>query len=155
VVAVGATCTEPLVAVLLVQVALHELALVAAQVSVDEAPLLIVAGVAVNVTAGAWSTVTVAIAVAEPAVFEHCSVKVVVAVTDSFALPDRPSLPVQPPLAAQLVALVLLQVSIDVPPPALRVDGVALIVTVGSGTVLTTSVAEAVAVPPGPVQVSV
>ena len=63
----------PLLAVLLVQppVAAHELALVELQVSVDVPPLEIFVGLAVNVTVGCATTVTVAAALPEPLVPEQ------------------------------------------------------------------------------------
>ena len=71
---------------------------------------------------------------------------------DSLWVPDKPGLDVQ--LAVQLVALLLLQLSVELA-PALIVGGVAVSVTVGNGNVLTVTTAEVVAVPPDPVQVSV
>lgn len=71
---------------------------------------------------------------------------------DSLWVPDKPGLDVQ--LAVQLVALLLLQLSV-VLAPALIVDGAAVRVAVGNGTVLTVTTAEVVAVPPDPVQVNV
>ena len=58
----------------------------------------------------------------------------------------------QPPVAVQLVALVELQVNVEVPPLAILV-GFAVSVTIGGGGV-TVTVAEAPVLPPGPVQVS-
>lgn len=63
-----------------------------------------------------------------------------------------PLLPVQPPVAVQLVAFVVLQVSVDEPPLA-TVVGLAANVSVGAGT--TVSVALWLPLPPIPVQVSV
>jgi hypothetical protein len=63
-------------------------------------------------------------------------------------------IPFQAPLAVQLVALVDAQVSVDEPPLA-TVVGEALIVMVGAGVVLTVTVADWLALPPVPVQVSV
>jgi hypothetical protein len=59
--------------------------------------------------------------------------------------------PLQAPLAVQLVALVLDQVSVEAPPLATDA-GDAEMATVGAGTTVT--VADWVALPPGPVQVS-
>jgi hypothetical protein len=60
----------PLVAVFDVQppVAAHEVALVELQVNVDEPPLAMLAGLALTVTVGCVTTVTVAEALAEPPV---------------------------------------------------------------------------------------
>ena len=59
---------------------------------------------------------------------------------------------VQPPVAVQLVALVELQVSVELPPLAMLV-GLAVNVTVGGGTTVT--VAEPLPVPPTPEQFTV
>jgi hypothetical protein len=62
----------------------------------------------------------------------------------------------QPPVAAHEVALVELQVNVDVPPLAI-VDGAAVNMAVGTGfaaTVTVTVTVTAAVVPPGPVQVS-
>ena len=65
----------PLVAVLLVQPpdALQEVALVEVHASVEDAPPPMLEGVAVSVTTGFGTTVTVAVAVAEPPVPEQVS----------------------------------------------------------------------------------
>jgi hypothetical protein len=60
--------------------------------------------------------------------------------------------PLQPPEAVHDVALVELQVSVDVPPLAIVV-GLAVSVAVGTGAMLTVAVA-GVLVPPAPVQVN-
>jgi hypothetical protein len=60
--------------------------------------------------------------------------------------------PLQPPEAVQEVALVELQVSVDVPPLAIVV-GLAVNVEVGRGAIVTVAVA-AVLVPPAPAQVN-
>jgi hypothetical protein len=60
--------------------------------------------------------------------------------------------PLQPPEAAQAVALVLDQVSVEAP-PAFTLLGVALSVTIGA-LLETVTVADCVADPPAPVQVS-
>lgn len=61
--------------------------------------------------------------------------------------------PLHAPLAVQEVALVLLQVSVEVA-PVTTLPGLAESVTVGSGSALTVTVADCAAVPPVPVQVS-
>jgi hypothetical protein len=68
-------------------------------------------------------------------------------------LPLVAFVPVQPPLAEQEVAFVLVQLSVDAPPLATEV-GVATNVTAGGGVgpALTETVAEAVPVPPLPRQ---
>jgi hypothetical protein len=62
-------------------------------------------------------------------------------------------LPLHPPLAVQLVALVELQVSV-VDPPAATVDGVAVSVTEGIVGCVTVTLTDCVADPPAPLQVS-
>jgi hypothetical protein len=70
-------------------------------------------------------------------------------------VPDAPLVPVHPPDAVQLLALVDDQLNVDVPPLA-TCAGFALIEIVGKGGVaLTATVAVLVSVPPAPVQVSV
>jgi hypothetical protein len=66
--------------------------------------------------------------------------------------PVRPLEPLQPPDAVQAVALVLDQVSVE-EAPAFTVLGVAVSVTIGA-LLETVTVADCVADPPGPVQVS-
>jgi len=68
------------------------------------------------------------------------------------ALPLVGSLPDQPPEAAQLLALVVDQLNVA-EPPLLTVAGLALRLTVGGAATLT--VTEWLALPPGPLQVSV
>ena len=68
------------------------------------------------------------------------------------ALPLIGSLPDQPPEAVQLAALVEDQLSVA-EPPLLTVAGLALRLTVGGAETLT--VADWLALPPGPLQVSV
>lgn len=73
----------------------------------------------------------------------------------TFVLPLVLRAPLQPPLAVQPVALVLLQVKVDTPPLATLI-GFALSVTVGAGDVaVTVTEAVAFALPPAPVHVSV
>ena len=71
-------------------------------------------------------------------------------------VPDVFRLPVQPPDAVQLVALVDDQLSVDVPPLADLSSDSREIVTVGTGGVaLTATVAVCPVEPPGPLQFSV
>ena len=101
-------------------------------------------------------TETVASFDAEPPAPVHVSVKVVVcASADVICVPDIALLPDQPPDARQFVALLELQVSVEVPPWA-TCAGFAERVMVGTGgATLTATVADCVAEPPGPVQASV
>jgi hypothetical protein len=62
--------------------------------------------------------------------------------------------PLQSPLAIQVLALVVLQLS-TVDCPELSVAGEAVRVTVGGGGAVTITVAEALALPPSPLQVIV
>jgi hypothetical protein len=63
-------------------------------------------------------------------------------------------LPVQPPEAVQAVALLETQLNVEVPPLA-TVLGLALMLTVALGVLLTVTVADCAALPPVPVQLSV
>ena len=69
--------------------------------------------------------------------------------------PLVPRVPVQPPEAVHEVALVELQLRVELPPNA-TVVGLALKLTVGAGDVVTVTVADwGALLPPAPVQVSV
>jgi hypothetical protein len=83
-------------------------------------------------------------------------VKVVVcASADVTCVPDVTLVPDHPPDARQLVALLELQVSVEVPPWATWA-GFAVRATVGTGgDAVTATVADCVVEPPGPVQASV
>ncbi|MEQ9564084.1 MAG: hypothetical protein RLN69_16305 [Woeseiaceae bacterium] len=116
--------------------AVHVVASVLLQVSVDVPPLTILAGVAVSITVGAGAagvTATVALAAAEPPAPEQLKMKLVVAVNAPVEIPTTLLVdcgPLQPPEAVHVVASVLLQVSVDVPPLTI-LAGVALRLTVG------------------------
>ena len=116
--------------------AVQSVALVALQLSVDEAPLVIVVGFALKVTVGGGgNTVTVTVCPVLPLAPEQVSVKSVVAVNAPLDwFPLIPTLPLQPTTAGfaeavQPVALVVLQVSVDEPPVVILV-GLTLSVTV-------------------------
>ena len=140
-------------------VAAQDVALVELQRSVEDPPLGMLVGFAVNVAVGtglAVITVTVAAAavlvppgpvqVNEYAVF---AVKALV-----LCVPLAANVPLQPPEAVQDVALVELQVSVEAPPLATLV-GFAVSVAVGTGLAAIVTVAAAAAlVPPEPIQVS-
>ena len=135
---------------------MQAVALVEVQVSVDALPLATLVGLALNDTVGAEGaeTVTVADCDAEPPVPVQVSVNFVVAVRAGVANdPAVASAPLQPPEAAQAVALVDDQVNDDVE-PLWTVAGFAVRVTVGAGEV-TETVADCAALPPLPLQVSV
>ena len=98
------------------------------------------------------ATVTVADCAAEPPVPVHVSVYLAVAVRAAvFCEPLAGSAPLQPPVAAQEVALLEDHVKVEAAPLA-TVLGLAVRVTVGAG-VVTVTVADCAALPPLPVQV--
>jgi hypothetical protein len=129
-------------------------ALVADQVRVELPPLATLVGLALSDTLGAAAeTVTVADWDAEPPAPVHVRVNFVVAVRVDVAVdPLVAWLPPQPPDAVQEVALVDDQVNVDAV-PLLTVLGLAERVTAGAAWV-TETVADCVALPPAPVQVS-
>jgi hypothetical protein len=104
---------------------------------------------------GGWLTlpvtVTVTLLTTLPTGPVHVSVYPVVALGVTGSLPLRGLLPLQPPLAVQLVRFALLQVKVLVPPGTILV-GVAVRVTLGSGP-LTETTTLRVAVPLVPLQV--
>ena len=131
------------------------MALLEVQVSVDELPLLMLAGLALSDTVGAGvDTVTVADCDAEPPTPVQVRVNFVVAVRAGVVCePAVASAPLQPPEAVHAVALDEDQVNADVA-PLLTVAGFAVRVTAGAG-VVTDTVADCAALPPVPLQVSV
>jgi hypothetical protein len=128
-------------------------ALVDAQLNVEPAPLAILVGLALSDTIGATAeTVTVADCAADPPVPAHVIEYVVLVVSAAVVKdPLAPLVPLQPPEAAQLVALVADQLNVAVA-PLLTVLGLAENVTAGAAAV-TETVEDCVAVPPAPVQV--
>ena len=140
---------------LLVQplVAAQEVAFEELHISVEAPPLAIDVGLAVTVTTGCVTTVTVADAVPVPPVpVQEIVYAVVAPIPFRDCAPLLAVLVLQPPVAAQALALVEFHVSVE-PPPEAMVGGVAVKVTTGRGTTVT--VALPLAVPPLPVQVSV
>lgn len=125
-------------------------------VSVDALPIRTVAGVAVRVIVGAGAAMeTVADWLAVPPGPVQLKVKVVI--TESGPVDWLPLValaPAQPPSAVQLVALVVLQVSVAEPPPA-TIVGDAVSVTVGAEEAATETVTDWLPEPPGPAQVRV
>jgi hypothetical protein len=106
------------------------------------------------ITGGNAATVTVTDCDAEPPVpvqFNPNSVVLESAPDDQIPCVATP--PLQPPVPAQVMALVVLQFRVALPPLA-TVDGEAVKVMVGTGT-NTATTADPLADPPGPVQVSV
>ena len=127
--------------------------MVEVQVRVEALPLLTLVGLALSDTVGAGGaeTVTVADCDAEPPAPVQVRVYFVVAVRAGVVCdPAVASAPLQPPEAAQELALVDDQVSAAVA-PLLTVAGFAVRVTVGAGEV-TDTVADCAALPPLPVQ---
>jgi hypothetical protein len=118
-------------------VAVQLVASVELQFSVAEPPTGMLAGEAVSVTVGGGTTVTVTIWLAVPPVPVQLREKVVVTETAPVkAVPPVGLLPVQPPEAVQVVALVELQVRVEAPPLA-TLAGLAVNATVGAGTTVT------------------
>jgi len=130
--------------------------LVEDQVRVDAPPLAMLEGLALNDTEGAGDveTLTVADCDAEPPAPVQVRVNFVAAVSADVACEPAVALaPLQPPEAAQLVALVDDHVNAEVAPLA-TVAGFAVRVTAGVG-VVTVTLADCAALPPLPVQVRV
>jgi hypothetical protein len=134
--------------------AVQAVALVEDQVKVEPLPLDTLVGFAlIDTVGGVADTVTVADWLALPPVPVQVSVYFVVAVRAEVAAdPLTGSAPLHPPDAVQDVALVEDQVSVDLAPLAI-VLGLAERVTAG-GVWVTETVADCVALPPVPVQVS-
>ncbi len=151
---VGVTFSEPLAARLPDQppLAVQLVAKAVDQVSVLVCPAAIVSGLAVRVMVGAPATATVAAALSLPPVPEQVRLYVVLPVGETLCVPLVLLAPVHPPLAVQLVALVVDQVRVLLWPVAM-VSGLAVSVTVGAGTTVT--VTDFPALPPEPVQVRV
>jgi hypothetical protein len=135
--------------------ALQEVALVDDQFKVELPPLVTLAGLALSETVGVGAeTDTVTDCAAEPPAPVQVKVNLVALVSAAVVIePLVASEPLQPPDAAQVVALVEDQLNVAVPPLA-TVLGLALSVTVGAG-VVTVTVADCTALPPLPVQVRV
>jgi hypothetical protein len=134
--------------------AVQAVALVDDQVNVELSPFATLVGLALKETLGALAeTVTVAVCDAAPPAPVHVSVNFVVAERVEVAVePLGAWLPLQPPDAMQAAALVDDQCNAD-EVPLLTVLGVAARVTAGAVWV-TETVADCVALPPAPVQVS-
>jgi hypothetical protein len=127
---------EPLRALLPGQVLepVQEVAFLADQVKIVEAPELTVLGLAVSVIVGAWAeTVTMADCVAEPPLpVQVSSYSVVLESSPVDQVPLVAKGPLQPPEAVQEVAFCDCQVKLDAPPLA-TVGGDAARVIVGAG----------------------
>jgi hypothetical protein len=133
----------------------HEVALVEDQVRVEAPPLVIDVGLAVSDTVGAGGT-TVTVTEALPVPPGPAQARVNVPVLVKAPLDWLPKIvlgPDQAPIATQEAELFDDQVSVEDPPLATDV-GLAVRDTVGAGG-LTVTVAEALPVPPAPVQARV
>ncbi len=132
---------EPLIGIDPVQAPepLQAVALLVVHVTVELAPAAIDAGVALRFTRGAGeATVTVIDCVAVPPAPVQVSVKLVVVVSAAvICVPLGAMLPLQPPLAVQLVASVAVQLS-SVLVPGSTVVACAVKLTAGAGAVATT-----------------
>jgi hypothetical protein len=135
--------------------AVHAVAFFDDHVKVEAAPLATVLGEADKLTDGIGAlTVTLADWLALPPVPVQVSPYVALAVSAPVVCEPLTALvPDQPPVAVQEVALVEDQVSVELLPFA-TVLGLALKLTVGAGAV-TVTVADWLALPPVPVQVSI
>lgn len=134
--------------------AVQAVAFVDVQESVELEPLAMVLGAAVRVTVGAGFalTVTVADCAAVPPVPVQVSVYVALALSAPVDWePLTALLPDHAPEAVQAVALVADQVSVEALPLTSEL-GLAVRVTVGAG-VDTATLADCVALPPGPVHI--
>jgi hypothetical protein len=132
-------------------------ALLLDHVSVDALPLATLVGEALKVSVGAARMVTPTLRLTEPPAPLQLSVKAELVVSAPVeAAPLVVLLPDQAPEARQLVALVLDHVSVDALPLATLV-GEALSVSIGAGGGAETAIValRGLAVPPGPLQVSV
>jgi hypothetical protein len=140
--------------------AVHPLALVEVQLSVERAPAATVVGLALSVSVGAATIDTVACRCVVPPAPVHESVKVDAAEKGpTLWLPEvcfDPAQPLRPPLPVQLVALLVVQLSVELPPTGTEA-GAAEKFTVGAGVPpVTVTVTARFAVPPPVfVQVSV
>lgn len=126
-------------------VAAQDVALLELQFSVEELPCSNADGFALSANVGggvAGVTLTVTVCVAVPPVPAQLSAKSVVVVSAlRTSVPLIALVPLQPPLAVQLVALVVDQLSVDAPPLTTEA-GVAVSETVGSGAALTVTVTD-------------
>jgi hypothetical protein len=113
--------------------AVHEVALVEDQLSVEVCPVFILEGVTVSDTVGAcgFVTVTVTESLAEPSGPMQVRTKVIVLLIGPVPVPDSDLSPVQPSDAVHEVALVDDQSSVT-DWPAVTVEGVAVMLTVGA-----------------------
>lgn len=137
-------------------------ALLVLQLSVVDCPTSMVVGLALKFTTGAGTVTVTLIGVAEPVPPSplQLNLYVVVVLGDNICEPLVVLVPTHPEPspptsteAVQVLALVLLQVKVELSPRLMAV-GTALSVTVGTGMVTVNSTGAADPVPPGPVQLS-
>jgi hypothetical protein len=137
--------------------AVHEVASVEDQFSVEDPPLVMLVGDALRATVGAGgvATLTLVEALALPPVPVQVMPKVVFALNAPVLVdPDVATVPLQPPDAVQAAASVEDQFSVDAL-PLVTLVGEAASVTVGAGGWVTSTVVAPLPVPPLPVQLSV
>src|ERR1700722_18883789 len=137
----------PLVALLPLQPApapeaVQDVALVELQVSMEVPPLAMTEGLATNVAVGMILTRTVDAALVPPVPVQVKEYELGIVIAPVLCVPFVALLPLQPPEAVQEVALVELQVSVDVPPLAIEV-GAAPRDAVGFGLLVGLSCLEA------------
>jgi len=130
--------------------AVHAVALVELQVSVEVPPLAMTVGLATKVAVGMILTMTVDALLVPPVPVQVKEYELGIVIAPVLCVPLVALLPVQPPEAVHEVAFVELHVSVEVPPLAIKV-GFAINVTVGAGTTVTVAVATLL-VPPTPLQ---
>jgi hypothetical protein len=130
--------------------AVHEVAFLEFQVSVDVRPGAMTEGLTLNVAEGMTFTVTVAGELVPPRPVQVSEYAVAVLTAAVLWLPLPARTPLQPPEAVHDVAWVELHVKLEVPPDATTV-GAAANATVGAGIIVTVA-AVGVVVPPGPLQ---
>ena len=132
--------------------AVHAVALVELQVSVEVPPLAMTVGLATKVAVGMILTMTVDALLVPPVPVQVKEYELGIVIAPVLCVPLVALAPLQAPDAVHEVALVELHVSVELPPLAIEV-GFAVNVTVGAGTTVTVAVARGL-VPPVPVQVS-
>jgi hypothetical protein len=134
--------------------AVHEMALLEFQVSVDVPPGAMTEGLTVSVTVGLTLTVAVVSELVPPGPVHASEYEVAVDTAAVLWVPLVPSEPLHPPEAVHAVALVEVHVNVALPPAA-TTDGAAVNIAAGTGIIVTVTVVTTGAVlPPGPVQTS-
>ena len=101
--------------------AVHEVALVELQVSVEVPPLAMTEGAAANVAVGMMLTRTVEATLVPPVPVHVKEYELGIVIAPVLCVPLVALVPLQPPVAVQDVALLELQLSVDTPPLAMEV----------------------------------